>query len=64
MHDDATLLPPLPVIHENLTLNRREHYRLRTLLRLAVEAQKDRKRRQQSKLDSRQPAHPGQAVAS
>jgi len=41
MLDDATLLPPLPLIHERLTRNAKERSRLRTLLRLAVEARDD-----------------------
>ncbi|MGP0069144.1 MAG: hypothetical protein ACLQGP_36785 [Isosphaeraceae bacterium] len=44
MFDDETLLPPLPVIQERLTRNQREEKRLRTLLRLAIEAKDDRRR--------------------
>jgi hypothetical protein len=43
MFDEETLLPPLPTIHARLTRNARERSRLRTLLRLAIEAE-DHKR--------------------
>jgi hypothetical protein len=39
-----SLLPPLREIHTRLTINARERHRLRTLLRLAVEAQEDAER--------------------
>jgi hypothetical protein len=42
MYDDTTLLPPVAVIHERLTLNQRERHRLRTLLRLVRAAEEDR----------------------
>src|SRR4051812_35845919 len=38
MFDDATLLPPVSLIHERLTRNQRERNRLRILLRLARNA--------------------------
>jgi hypothetical protein len=41
MYDDATLLPPVSLIHERLTRNQRERHRLRTLLRLARDAAED-----------------------
>jgi hypothetical protein len=44
MYDDATLLPPLPLIHSRLTRNAKERHRLRTLLRLAIEARDDAER--------------------
>jgi hypothetical protein len=42
MWDKDRLLPPLRIIHERLTRNRREHRLLRTLHRLAVEGLDDR----------------------
>ena len=46
MFDTETLLPPLPAIHERLTYHQREQQRLRKLLRLVIEANDDRRRRQ------------------
>jgi len=40
MYDTKTLLPPVEVIHDRLTHNQRERHRLRTLLRLARDAQR------------------------
>ena len=41
MRDDATLLPPIGEINRRLTINAREERRLRTLLKLAIEARDD-----------------------
>jgi hypothetical protein len=39
-HDD--LIPPAPIVRERLSRNLRERRRLRSLLRLAVQAAQDR----------------------
>jgi hypothetical protein len=41
MCDEKTLLPPVHVIYERLSLNARERHRLNALLRLARHAEKD-----------------------
>jgi hypothetical protein len=41
MNDDATLLPSIGEINRRLTILARQQNRLRTLLRLAVEARED-----------------------
>jgi hypothetical protein len=43
MSNEASLLPPLTMIHERLTRNQRERHRLRTLLRLAIEVDNERR---------------------
>ena len=44
MADETSLLPPVRVIHDHLTRNQRERRRLRTLLRLAIEVDDERRR--------------------
>jgi hypothetical protein len=44
MHDDSTLLPPIGEINKRLTVIARQQHRLRTLLKLAVEAREDAQR--------------------
>jgi hypothetical protein len=44
MSDTRPLLPPAHVVHEQLALNQRERRRLRTILRLIIEADQDSKR--------------------
>jgi hypothetical protein len=44
MTDEVSLLPPIRVINERLTRNERERRRLRTLLRLALEVNDERRR--------------------
>jgi hypothetical protein len=41
--DDHIQLPPVRVINERLTRNQRERRRLRTLLRLAIEVDDERR---------------------
>jgi hypothetical protein len=43
MVDEVSLLPPIRVINERLTRNERERRRLRTLLRLALEVNDERR---------------------
>jgi hypothetical protein len=43
MTDEVTLLPPIRIINERLTRNERERRRLRTLLRLAIEVDDERR---------------------
>jgi hypothetical protein len=55
MTNDMSLLPPLKVIHEQLTRNQRERRRLRTLLRLAIEVDDERGRRQARQSETARP---------
>jgi hypothetical protein len=61
---DETLLPPLPAIHAELTRNRREHRRLHTLLKLALEERDDRERSRERTTKPPEPAASGGEVAS
>jgi hypothetical protein len=41
MSDSSTILPPAHLVHEQLTRNQRERRRLRTLLRVILEASEE-----------------------
>jgi hypothetical protein len=60
MVDEVSLLPPIRVINERLTRNERERRRLRTLLRLALEVNDER--REQAPASQPEAARPGGAA--
>jgi hypothetical protein len=59
MVDDVSLLPPLGVIHDRLTRNQQERRRLRTLLRLAIEVDGERRQRQVPRPEADRPEEVG-----